>query len=143
MSYQDKVRNRTRTSRSSYNFGGFVEWFQNKLTDNRPSISFRAVILTCLTLMMGGALACQVIWQHVRHTRTKVQINSLEQRHHELTMKIQKKELKVSRLERLDRIQRIAVNQLGMEPLNETPVMEMSQTQWVQSSREGDEPMIP
>jgi hypothetical protein len=35
------------------------------------------------------------------------------------------------------------VNQLGMKPLDDVPVVDMSQTHWVRSSREGDEPMVP
>lgn len=143
MSYKDKVTQYKRNGRSSYDWGRVVTWFRNRLLNAGSVVSPRTVFLSLLGILLGGALACQVIWQHVRYTRTRVQINNLERQSHELDMKIHRTELAVSRLERLDRVQRIAVNQLGMEPLDETPVMEMSQAQWVQSSREGDEPMVP
>lgn len=143
MRYQDKVSNTKRTRGVSYRFGSLFSWLKSSLRANRTSLSSRSLLLILLTIVMGGALACQVVWQHVRHTRTRVQLNELQRQNHELKAKIHKKELVVARLERLDRIQRIAVNQLGMKPLDRVPVLEMSQTQWVQSPRKGGEPMVP
>ncbi len=143
MSYKGDVTKYTRSNRSSVRWEGILHWFREGLLSAGTSVSPRTVLLFLLGILLGGALACQVIWQNVRYTRTRVEINQLERRNHELDMKIHREELAVSRLERLDRIQRIAVNQLGMEPLDDVPVVEMSQTHWVQSSREGDEPMAP
>jgi hypothetical protein len=143
MSYQDKVRKKSRNSKATLQVGGFVEWCRDCLYSDRPAITPRTVLISLMAILLGGTLACQVIWQHVRYTRASVTVNQLEQRNHKLKMKIQQKELVVSRLERLDRIQRIAINQLGLKPLDETPVIEMSQTHWVQSSQEGDEPVVP
>jgi cell division protein FtsL len=143
MSYKDKVRNHSRNSRSSVNWGRLTSWFRDRLLSDRPSITSRTVFICLLGIVLTGGLACQVIWQQVRHMRASAEISRLQRQNHDLTMKIQQKKLVVSRLERLDRIQRIAVQQLGMEPLDRAPVIEMSQTHWVQSSREGDEPMVP
>ncbi|MFB6226718.1 MAG: hypothetical protein ABEH89_00140 [bacterium] len=96
-----------------------------------------------MAIFLGGALACQVIWQHVRYSRNKQELRQLANQNRELQLKIDRKKLVVSRLERLERIQRIAVNELGMKPLDDAPVLEMSQSQWVQSPREGGEPMVP
>lgn len=143
MNYQDKVRNTKRTRGVSNRFGNLISWLKSSLRSSRPSFSPRSLLLVLLTIILGGALACQVIWQHVRYTRNKVELNKLERQNQVLESKIHKRELVVTRLERLDRIQRIAVNQLGMKPLDRVPVMEMSQTQWVQSPRRGGEPMVP
>lgn len=143
MKYQDKVRNTNRSRDASRRFGGFFAWLKNTLRSSRPAFSPRTLLLVLLVVLLGGALACQVVWQHVRYTRTVVQINKLERQNQRLESKIHKKQLVVTRLQRLDRIQRIAVNQLGMKPLDDVPVVEMSQTQWVQSPRRGGEPMVP
>ena len=143
MGYKGDVTKYTRSNRSSVRWKGILDWFRDRLLSAGPAISPRTVLLFLLGILLGGALACQVIWQHVRYTRTQAEINQLERRNHELDMKIHRQELAVSRLERLDRIQRIAVNQLGMKPLDDVPVVEMSQTHWVQSSRKGDDPMVP
>lgn len=143
MSYQDKVRNKSRTSFDSAPSGSLVDWITEGLRGSGPAVSPRTVLLILLSILLSGALACQVIWQHVRYNRSRVQLKTLEQNHHKLSMKVQRLESNISRLERLERIQRIAVHQLGLKPIKKIPVLEMSQVHWVQSSRKGDKPMIP
>ncbi|MFB6346252.1 MAG: hypothetical protein ABEK50_10840 [bacterium] len=143
MKYQDKVRKTQRTRSTSTRLGDMTSWVKRVLRSRGSNLSFRSLLLVLMAIFLGGALACQVIWQHVRYSRNKQELRQLANQNRELQLKIDRKKLVVSRLERLERIQRIAVNELGMKPLDDAPVLEMSQSQWVQSPREGGEPMVP
>lgn len=103
----------------------------------------RTFLVGLLVVLLGGTLCLQVLWQHTQAARLKVQIAELERENHSLRMKIHRKEIAVSRLERLDRIRRLASAELGMRPRERVAVLEMSPTHWAQSSRGRDRPVQP
>jgi len=137
MKYRHNSRYRSRFERFCSRVQGFLQWMRGHLRSKRKPTSPRTLLLTALALILGVALCCQVVWQHVQVTRVNYQITNLAKQKHNLRMSIHRNEVAVSRLERLDRIERIAVSQLGMEPTDQLPVMELRKSQWVQLPSEG------
>ena len=140
MDYCNNGTSRSRSGISSFGFGSFFRWIRNHLRSQRSPISPRSLLLVVFGLVLAGALACQVIWQHSRATRLRIEIASLEERNHQLRMKIHRAELEVARLERLDRIQQIAVTELGMRERDKARILEMSRAQWASRPEGGTSP---
>jgi len=137
MNYRHNTRYRSRSERLVSRVQNLLRWLRGTLRTQRQSISPRSLLLSVLALVLGGALCCQVVWQHVQVARVNYQITKLKQENHELRMDVHRNEVAVSRLERLDRIERIAVSQLGMEPSESVPKMRLKKSQWVQLPPEG------
>lgn len=137
MNYRHNSRYRSRTERFLSRVQAFLQWMRGKLRTRRKPFSPRTLLLSVLALVLVAALSCQVVWQHVRVARVNYQITQLEKKNHELRMELHRDQVAVSRLQRLDRIERIAVSQLGMEPSESLPVMELRKSQWVQLPSEG------
>lgn len=137
MKYGPNSRYRSRIERIVSRVQGILHWLRTTLRTRKKSISPRSLLLSVLALVLGGALCCQIVWQHVQVARLNYQITQLSQQNHELRMNVHRNQVAVSRLERLDRIERIAVTQLGMKPADSIPVMELEKSQWVQLPSEG------
>lgn len=137
MKYRHNSRYRSRFERMVSRVQGILHWLRTTLRTRKNNISPRTLLLSVLALVLGGALCCQVVWQHVQVARINYQITNLKQENHELRMSVHRNEVAVSRLERLDRIERIAVSQLGMKPADSIPVMKLKNSHWVQLPPEG------
>lgn len=145
MDARDYVQCQHRTRGRRVQFGALLSGLRSWLQRCRGRLDPGAFFVMGLAVILAGALALQVLWQHVRANRLHVQITRLKHRNHTLKMKIHRKEIAVSRLERLDRIQQLASAQLGMTPRERVAVLEMEQRHWAQNSRDGkgDEPVQP
>ncbi len=128
---------RSRSKRAYSFINSVVGWLRKLVRARQDSISPRFLILSLLVFVLGTTLCNQIIWRQVKRARLQYQISQLKEKNHHLRMQVHKKKIAVSRLQRLDRIQRIAVAQLGMKLADTVPVLEMSRRQWVQIPRGG------
>lgn len=137
MKYRSNSRYRSRFERFVSRVQSVLNSLRNCLRTRKQSFSPRTLLLSLLALFLVGALSCQIVWQHVKIARVNYQITKLKKENHKLRMDVHRNEVAVSRLERLDRIERIAVSQLGMEPADSVPVMQLRKSHWVQLPPEG------
>ncbi len=128
---------RSRSSRAGSRLQRFLRRLKNSLRTRHKSISPRSFLIGFLILILVGTLCGQVIWRQIRLSRVRYQISRLEKENLDLRMQVHGEEVAVSRLERLDRIRRIAMNQLGMTAGDTIPVLEVSSSQWAVLPREG------
>ncbi|MFP4686637.1 MAG: hypothetical protein ACLFN5_00845 [bacterium] len=128
---------RSRSSRAGSRFESFLCRLKSSLRTRHKSISPRSLLIGILVLVLVGTLCGQVVWRQIHLARVGYQITRLENENHELRMQVHREEVAVSRLRRLDRIQRIAMNQLGMTAADTIPVLEISRSQWAVLPPEG------
>lgn len=129
---------RSRSSRWRSGVQSVLQGLQGALGTPHPTISPRTFFLLVLTLIAGGLLCCQIIWQQVKVAQIRYQISHIREENHHLRMKVHKREMVVSRLERLERIQAIAHTQLGMSASDRVPVIELERNRWVKLPRKGE-----
>ncbi len=129
---------RSRSSRWSSGFRSVLHGLRQTLGASHPSISPRTFFLVVLSLLTGGLLCLQIIWQQVKVAQIRYQIGQIRENNHQLRMEVQHREMVVSRLERLERIETIARTQLGMSASDRVPVIELEKTRWVKLPRKGE-----
>lgn len=132
MYHRNNTYYRSRSKRAYSLINGLVGWLRKLVRARHDSISPRFLLFSLLVFVLGTTLCSQVVWHQIRKTRLRYQINQLQEKNHRLRMQVHKKKIAVSRLQRLDRIQRIAVAQLGMKLADTVPALELSRRQWVQ-----------
>lgn len=137
MTFGNNTYYRSRSKRLQSSFQGLLNWLRTFLRARRRSISPQFLLLGTLALFLVGILCSQIIYRQVRVGRVRQEIARLEERNHNLRMAVNHREVKVARLKRLDRIQKIAMTQLGMVSSDTVPVLEIETGQWAQLSPEG------
>ncbi|MGM0380393.1 MAG: septum formation initiator family protein [bacterium] len=137
MTFGNNTYYRSRSKRLQSSFQGLLNWLRRFLRARRRSVSPQFLFLGTLALFLVGVLCSQIVYRQVRLGRVRQEIHRLESKNHNLRMTVNRREVKVARLKRLDRIQKIAITQLGMVAADTVPVMKVKTGQWAQLSPEG------
>ncbi|GEM_PF-4207451 len=128
---------RNRSDRAISSFNGLLSWLQNIVRTRRDSISSRTFLLSLLVFLLAVTLCTQIIARQVEEARLEYRVDLLRERNLELRMQVHSERIEVSQLQRLDRIQWIAVSELGMEMVDTVPLLELDRRRWAQLPLEG------
>lgn len=128
---------RKRSRRLQSSFQRVLSWLRRFLRARHRPISPRFLLVSTLGLLLVGILCTQIIYRQVQISRVKHEVNRLKKQNHKLRLAINRREVKVARLESLERIEKIAITQLGMVSEKSVPVKKVEIGQWAQLSPEG------
>ncbi len=123
---------RDRSERAISSFNGLLKWLQGIVRTRRDSISPRTFLLSLLVFLLATTLCTQIIARQVEEARLEYRVELLRERNLELRMQVHSKRIEVSQLQRLDRIQWIAISELGMEMADTVPLLELDRHRWAQ-----------